>query len=431
MFSNFIDKCKALLNQDDKKESLPITTRSSNLQNSRVNQRVRIFDTVENKSYHSRSNSITNPDDLKNILSPRQLTFHFDMDLYVKLNKQPKSADLVERRPISPKLNIHLLKENLTLINNYKMMSERVMATDNKVYKNVNFSPQELKVFSISDELRVISFVFQKYRGLIERKGILEHQNFIENELFEAREYFNSEMIKTRDTYLKQIELSFKRLEELSDSAAFTYIKVKTLRSNLQKLQELQQHKRQMDLKFKKQQGAQKMLIIINKLNYKFPKIVKLLEQSFSIQKAGQAYKMLIVSGLYCIKKLEGGYYLFFIRKLYQRIEDRLMYVKHKLRQNFYYELKQGIEGKQIAMDKVDEMIKQFVQIEKIAFHFYKPTTKDHQGLNTMLEKDTDMFSKYIRELDDKTPQLLESNILRVRLTQLYNHYKSNVNTVN
>ena len=428
MFNNFIDKCKALLNNEAQQRDFPSDRRASSHQNKAIDRRIRIFDNDRQLTSHSKSRSFIDTDELKDILTPRQLTFHFDMELYRKLNRPSRSADIVGHSPASPDIKVQLLKDNLSLVTNYKMMTDRVKLKDGKGYSNVNFTHQELQVFSSTDEIRAIGFVFQKYRGLIERRGVLEHQTFIENELFEAREYFSAQLLKTDKTYLKQIELSFKRLDGLAANAATTYTKIKTLRANLQKLHELNTHKKNMDIKFKKQEGAQKMLIIMNKLNYKFPKVVKLLEQSFSIHKAGQAYKMLVVSALYCIKKLDGGYYLYFIRKLYQRIEDRLMYLKHKLKQNFYYELRQGSEGRPVAMERVDEMIKQFVQIEKQAFHFYKPNLKDTHGLNTMLEKDTDLFSRHIREVDERTPQLLESNILRVKLTQLYNYYKSSVN---
>lgn len=426
MIDKLVDKWRTMFNKPESQSPIPLTSRTPSRNSDIPDRRVRIFNDGS-RSQNDKSTSSINTEDLKTILTPRQLTFHFDMDLYIRLNKPSKSLDLLNREPISPRLNIQILKDNLSLINNYKKMVDRVINVNSKTNKNINFSQQELGVFNLTDKVRVVAFVFQKYRGLIERRGIIEHQNFIENELFEAIEYFSAQMLKTRDKYLKHIEISFRRLDGLSDSAALTYIKIKTLRSSLLKLQEMHTLKRKIDLKFKTQQGAQKMLIIMNKLNYKFPKIVKLLEQSFSIQKAGVAYKMLVVSALYCIKKLEGGYYLFFIRKLYQRLEDRLEYLKHKLKQNLYYEVKQGQEGRQIEMDKVDEMIKQFVQIEKTAFHFYKPNAKDHQGLNNMLEKDTEMFSRYIRELDEKMPQLLDSNILRVRMTQLYNHYRSSV----
>lgn len=427
MFKNFISKVKTIFDKDEETEPRQETTASSE----RKKAKFKIFDQTKksrNKRMTEHSDSILK-DDLSGILSSRQLAFHFDNQLYNKMTKTHRSTDLQRYNPINSftRKDHESLKNKLKIVANYQSIINTNKAKEEiKNVMSVNFSAQELLLFSSKDSIKVITFVFKKYQGLIERRGIFHNNIFIENELHSAKEYFSHLLLQKEKDYSTQIRGSRNEIEVLNKRSAIILFKVQQLRKIQEKLLICLMKKRKLDKNFKKCLSYEKMMLIISRLNEKFPRIVQQLERSFSVSNASDAYKSLLIAALYCIKKLEGGYKLFFIKKLYQRVEDRLLYLKHKLKQNLYYELKLNADGKKASMERIDKLIKQFSEIEKYAMQYYKPGKIDEQGFNSFIKKDTAIFLGYIKELEERTPFMLQDEYMRVRIIQLYNYYRLN-----
>lgn len=95
-----------------------------------------------------------------------------------------------------------------------------------------------------------------------------------------------------------------------------------------------------------------------------------------------------MISGLYCTKKLRQGYDFKFIKDVLRRIEGKLMYLKHKLKSQFYFILKKNYKSHIFNEKDLESIIKQLLEVEKISKKYFISPDKRFIGFYGNLKKD-------------------------------------------
>ena len=131
-----------------------------------------------------------------------------------------------------------------------------------------------------------------------------------------------------------------KQISILNEQSCSSILKIRKLRRKLKGIKEENIYCESIHKKFQKKARLVEMLSLLKRLKVKFGKIHLELSKPIKVMHVGEFYKILLISGLYCIKKFNGGYYFFFIKDLFSKIQSKLTLLKHKLKSNLYYILK-------------------------------------------------------------------------------------------
>jgi hypothetical protein len=388
--------------------------------------KLKIFPSSENISIPTSSVHRNNYiHELRDVLTEEQLK-SFNFDFYHKLNYEEQTIQSSSyTRKLQEGFNFKVIDQNMMILKDFELISMNLKANQSQIGYRKVFSDEELWLFMKDSEVDVINYLFKKYRGLVQNRGILENKHFIENEVFEIKEYINGQMLRNSNQKLNSIEVSFRIILTVCDQAHDALIKIRKQRYCIMEIKKSLSYQCRVHRRFHIRKNLETTLALIFKYKEKLQKMLNVLGESFSIPKAANLYKSLTISMIYCHNKLKDEVKLKILESIAERLDGRLMYLRHKLKQSFFFELRMSkVSEAKFDRSNFNDIIYQFASVEKLATAYLNGPAKSMKFVTQMLNKDSCIFESYLKEIEFQSGILLDSDMHGI-IKQQYANAKS------
>lgn len=322
---------------------------------------------------------------LHTILTENQLkTFNFE--LYKRIN-EPR-PDWTEEPTETVSVNSKAIYEKMQVVAELIAILT-LQARPNSGHNLPELSQSALDPFKTRNETKAIAILFEKKSTFFIGDQFLKNKFELENELFQLKQFADHQLLTDSGTKIAQIERYFTFAYTTLDSAQELIAKIRKQRYCLMEIRKNGAEILSIRRKLRRKQNMQNAIELLSKLQERFKKFSMMINQKFAIERACSIYNNLIIALVYCHKKLADGMDLVMLKVFQHRLEARLLYIKHKLNQNFYFELRMFKNCREKFNSKaLTEIVRQMVSIEEAAKSLTANSKGQAKEIDEMLRKD-------------------------------------------
>lgn len=247
----------------------------------------------------------------------------------------------------------------------------------------------EVEVFKIQKDTKAIRRLFQQKEALIIKEAILENQFDLENDLFRIKSHVNKLMLSGHLQKCNLIDRFYTAALANIGQTEEAIVNLKKQRYCLMAIKKNALDTASIGKKISRKKELEKLLSLYVKFNERFKKMNLMMNQKFSVERSCNIYNNLIVALIYCHKKIGSGLDLVMLAVYKRKLEDRLIYSKHKLNHNLFFELKMYKSCKEkFNMNMLTDIVKQMASIEEVAKSFLSNSSLQLKEVRELLRKD-------------------------------------------
>jgi len=327
------------------------------------------------------------------VLNEQQLQ-SFNFDLYKRLNEPGNHDDLTPTDQVS--VNIKALETFMLMVSELTS----ILAIHTRPPPAVpHLDDASLGPFKNRKEENVLTLFFLQKGSLLHPTTLLEHKFNLENELFQLKAAVDVEILRDAPHKVAQIDRYFVTAFTTLDSAHELISRVRKQRYCLMEIRKNGSDIEAIRQKIRGKQQLETSLTVLSKLQERFKKFNMMMGQKFTVERACSIYNNLIIALVYCHKKLGAGMDLRMLQVYQHRLEDRLLYTRHKLNQNLFFELRMFKSCREkFSRKSLIEVVRQMVSIEEAAKSLLTHPHTQAKEVIEMLRKDERLLRGHFKD---------------------------------
>lgn len=362
--------------------------------------------------------SSPNSKEHNSILTENQIR-RIDLELYTKLN-DPR-YEIQEKPEQQIFVNADLLVQNMQVIGELT----HIIFSQDKGSKQADLNTTEINDFISVKEFNVISGLFKRKEKELDKTLVLKNKYEIENELFQLKALADRLLLQDKDQKIVKIQRYFGVVYANLDQAHEALNKLRKQRYCLMEIKKNGLEITSIRKKLNKKKRLEDLISMYTKLQERFKKMTLMMAQKFSCDKACNIYNNLLVALIYCQSKILSGVDLTMLKIYKQKLEDKLIYTKHKLNQNFYFELRMFKNCKEkYSHQNLSELVRQLMLIEEVAKSFIANPNIKGKEIAEILKKDEYLLRSRFQENSDDFEFFNDSEV-KTLVISLYKQFMS------